>query len=139
MKRAIPALLLIFVFAVPCPAQPHSHWYKSKKFWIPFAVNIASMSADYAESQRAFALGARESNPIFGERQPGFGRMFTIGMPIAFAYSFSSYRLATSQREVFRYASIAPTAYATIGHLIEANKAASYSPVIVSFHHKPQF
>ena len=94
------------------------------------------MSADYAESQRAFALGARESNPIFGERQPGFGRMFTIGMPIAFAYSYSSYKMSQSEYRPIRDAWLLPTGYTTIGHAFAAVKAAHFTetPKIVLNH-----
>lgn len=57
----------------------------------------ASATFDYATSQRAYARGAVESNPVFGQARPSVGRMLAVGVPIDLAYELPGAWLARSE------------------------------------------
>jgi hypothetical protein len=97
----ILALLFALVFsAIPAHANPH--WYTSKKFWIPFAVDGAAAVADYKTSQTRFNHGFVEADPVFGSPHPGMARMTAIGLTGDFALSYAGYRMSQSHHKLLR-------------------------------------
>jgi len=122
--RYVSLLAVLLMLGPIASAKPH--WYSSKRFWIALGIQTAAMSADYAESQHAFHHGAIEADPLFGERQPSFGRMFSIGLPIEVGYAYADYKLSVSKHKLLRIISPAPTLYQVEEHSYLAAKAASY-------------
>lgn len=97
--------------------QARHHFYRSKRFWIPLAIGVASMAFDYRSSQQGIARGAVETNPIFGSHRPGTARMIAIGMPIETGFSFVGYRMSESRHRYIRVFWLAPEAWDVYGHV----------------------
>lgn len=114
MKMTI-AILALVLLASPVEAKPH--WYTSKQFWGTLAVEASAMTADYSSSQRGFARGGVEANPIFGSSRPGAAHMVAIGLPIDFGFAMAGYRMSQSRFRAVRLLSFAPAAYATERHI----------------------
>jgi hypothetical protein len=134
MKSTLMVVLLFGALASSCNAQPH--WYRSKKFWLPIAACLGSMSIDYIGSERAYGRGATEINPLFGASRPSLGHMFAIGAPIELSYALASYRLANSQSKFLRRAAFIPPAFSVANHSWAAQRAFSFQAQPI-FHKRP--
>lgn len=85
--------------------------------------------ADYAESQRAFSMGYRERDPLFGAGRPGLGHMTAVGLPLTFAISYASFRASESQSKYVRLLSPLPVAYDAANHVRWAVWSATAPPI----------
>ena len=116
--RFVVAVLLVVGCALPAPAQERGHhFWHSKRFWAAFSIDAAASIADYAESQRAFSMGYREGDPLFGTGRPGLGHMTAVGLPLTFAISYASFRASQSQSKYVRALSPLPVAYDAANHV----------------------
>lgn len=110
--------LFALLFALPASAQERGHhFWHSKKFWAAFSIDAAASIADYAASQRAFSLGYREGDPLFGSGRPGLAHMTAAGLPLTFAISYASFRASQSQSKYVRAFAPLPVAYDAANHL----------------------
>ena len=119
MKRKLHlAVLLVLLCALPVSAQERRHhFWHSKRFWAAFSIDAAASIADYAESQRAFSVGYREGDPLFGNGRPGLAHMTAAGLPLTFAVSYASFRASESQSKYVRALSPLPVAYDAANHI----------------------
>ncbi len=123
------AVLLALLCALPAPAQERRrHFWQSKKFWAAFSIDAGASIADYAESQRAFSIGYREGDPLFGAGRPSLGHMAAVGLPLTFAISLASFRASESQSKYIRALSPLPVAYDAANHLRWAIWSATAPP-----------
>ena len=63
-----------------------------RKFLAVTAAQWGLMVTDYELSQRHFARGGHETNPIFGSARPSRARMYAVGVPINAALTFLAWR-----------------------------------------------
>ncbi len=108
---------LVILSALPASAQERHHFWHSRKFWAAFSIDAAASIADYAESQRAFSMGYREGDPLFGPGRPSLAHMTAAGLPLTFAISYASFRASESQSKYVRALSPLPVAYDAANHL----------------------
>jgi hypothetical protein len=102
MKASQILAFALFFLISASGANASPHWYTSKKFWIPFAVDAAAAVADYHSAQVGFAHGEHENDPVFGSSQPSMARMTTIGLTADFALSYTGYRMSESKHKILR-------------------------------------
>jgi hypothetical protein len=122
MKPTI-ILAVLLVISPSCHAQQqaaHVRFYKSKTFWAMFSLTSAAMVADYATSQRAFARGAVEANPLFGGPKPSMLHMTAIGLPFQFGASYLGFKMSRSKRWIIRDLCWAAPLYEATGHSYNA-------------------
>lgn len=93
-------LLLYLSLCLPSHAQSISihrdHWYRSKRFWITFTVNLAAESADYYSTRRALDKGGYETDPILG-RHPSISRLIGTGVGWDFISTYAAWRVSESR------------------------------------------
>jgi hypothetical protein len=88
-------------------------WYRSKRFWALFALDVAATTVDYQTSRDGIARGGSEADPIFGSSRPSMVHMEAVGLPVAFGAEYLGYRLSAHHK----FLSIIPTAVNIAGHV----------------------
>lgn len=95
MTRRI--ITLVLLAAISTAAQPR--WYKSKRFWIGFAVVSGAALADGVSTEKCLRdhPDCAEHNPVFPER-PSAVRLFGTGAVYSLGVSYVAYKLPNKFR-----------------------------------------